>query len=487
MNPYIILLVVLGYFIIVLFISWYTSRNADNNSFFIGNRRSPWYVVSFGMIGASLSGITFISVPGWVVSSKFYYMQMVLGYMLGYVAIIHILLPLYYKLKLTSIYTYLDGRFGKYSYKTGASFFLISRTIGASLRLFIVANVLQITIFNHLRIPFFCNVGLMLLLIYLFTYRGGIKTIIWTDTFQTFFMLLSVVICLIFISRTLNFSFRGMITAVSGDDHSAIFDFVNWRSNNFFFKQFISGTFIAIAMTGLDQDLMQKNLSCRNIKDAQKNMYSYSTSFIFVNLLFLSLGVLMLLFARKQGIQLPQNTDDIFPTLATGGYMPAFLAIVFIIGLTAATYSSADSALTSLTTSFTIDILDAGKLQEEKLHRLRIFVHIMMSVIMAGTIFAFKIVNNEAVISSLFKVAGYTYGPLLGLYSFGLFTKHKVNDKWVPVVAVLSPLISYLIKLFLEHQFTNYKVGFELLLLNGMITFIGLLILIKKEKVSSIV
>jgi len=483
MNPYIILSVVISYFIILLFISWYTSRKADNNSFFIGNKQSPWFVVAFGMIGASLSGVTFISVPGWVATSNFSYMQVVLGYLLGYVAIIHILLPLYYRLNLTSIYTYLNSRLGRYSYKTGSSFFLISRIVGASFRLFLVANVLQITIFNQLKIPFAVNVGIMLLLIYLFTYRGGIKTIIWTDMFQTFFMLLSVVICLVFISRSLNLNFRGMISAVAHDNRSTIFDFVHWRSGSYFVKQFLSGVFIAIVMTGLDQDLMQKNLSCRNLKDAQKNMYSYSSSFVFVNLLFLSLGLLLLLFAQKQGIALPKNSDDIFPMLATGGYMPVYLAVVFIIGLTAATYSSADSALTALTTSFTIDILEAGKLPEEKLRRLRITVHILMALTLGGTIFAFKLVNNEAVISSLFKAAGYTYGPLLGLFSFGLFTRFRVHDRWVPLIAVLSPIICYIININSERLFNGYHFGFEILLLNGFLTFIGLMIIIKKGKI----
>jgi solute:Na+ symporter, SSS family len=481
-SPFFILSVVISYFVVLLFLSWYTSRKADNNSFFIGNKQSPWFIVAFGMIGASLSGVTFISVPGWVVTSKFYYMQMVLGYLLGYVAIIHILLPLYYRLNLTSIYTYLFSRFGRYSYKTGAGFFLISRTIGASLRLFIVANVLQITIFNQLRIPFVVNVGIMLLLIYLFTYRGGVKTIIWTDTFQTFFMLLSVVICVVFISHSLHLNFRGMISSVAHDERSTIFDFAHWRSGNYFIKEFLSGAFIAIAMTGLDQDLMQKNLSCRNLKDAQKNMYWYSSSFVVVNLLFLSLGVLLLMFAENQGIALPKNSDDIFPMLATGGYMPAYLVLVFVIGLTAATYSSADSALTSLTTSFTIDILEAGKLPEEKLRRLRITVHVLIALVMGCVIFIFKLVNSEAVISSLFKAAGYTYGPLLGLFSFGLFTRYSVHDKWVPVVAILSPILCYLITVNSEKLLNGYRFGFEILLLNGLITFIGLLILVKKKK-----
>lgn len=479
MNPFTILAAIIGYYIVLIIISLITSRKANNESFFIGNRQSPWFVVSFGMIGASISGVTFISVPGWVITSKFYYMQMVFGYILGYVAIVHVLLPIYYRLKLTSIYTYLDNRFGVTAYRTGAWFFIVSRLVGASFRLYLVASVLQITIFGQLGIPFFVTTGITLLMIYLATFRGGIKTIIWTDTFQTFFLLLSVVLCVIFIGKQLDLDFKGLVSAIALDDRSTIFDFINWRSGSFFFKQFISGAFITIVMTGLDQDLMQKNLSCRNLRDAQKNMYWYSGLLVIVNLLFLSLGVLLVLYSEKNGIPVPTGaqTDDLFPILATGGYLPAFVGIIFAIGLTASANASADSALTALTTSFTLDILNAGKLPEKKLKFLRNIVHIIMSLVICIIIYAFKFLNDEAVISSLFKAAGYTYGPLLGLFSFGLFTNRSLHGKWIPLITIAAPILSYLLNVYSKQLFNGYVFGFEILIINGILTYLGLLII----------
>lgn len=459
-----------------------TSRKADSKSFFIGNRKSPWFIVAFGMIGASLSGVTFISVPGWVITSNFYYMQMVLGYLLGYLVIIYVLLPLYYRLNLTSIYTYLQSRFGIFSYKTGAVFFLISRIIGASFRLFIVANVLQITVFDKLGIPFIATILLTLVFIYIYTFRGGIKTIVWTDTLQTLFMLTAVVVSIVFISRNLGFDFKGAFQVIANHENSTLFDF-NWKSGSFFLKQFLSGAFITIVMTGLDQDMMQKNLSCKNLKDAQKNMYWYSFLLVPVNLLFLSLGVLLLVFAKSKGISLPDasSTDDLFPLLATGGYMPAFIGIVFLLGLIAAAYSSADSALTALTTSVTIDLFEAENMPEKKLRSLRWKVHVSMALIIGLVIFVFRLFTNEAVISSLFKAAGYTYGPLLGMYTFGLFTKLKLRDKRVPLVAVLAPILSFLTKWILEFLIQDYHAGFEILVLNGIFTFLGLLLISYKK------
>jgi SSS family solute:Na+ symporter len=483
MNPFTILAAIIGYYIVLILISFYTSRKANNESFFIGNRQSPWYVVSFGMIGASISGVTFISVPGWVITSKFYYMQMVFGYILGYAAIVHVLLPIYYRLKLTSIYSYLDSRFGMTAYKTGAWFFIISRVVGASFRLFLVASVLQLTIFERLHIPFIATTGITLLMIYLSTFRGGIKTIIWTDTFQTFFLLLSVVLCIVFVGHYLNLNFRGLISIIANDGRSTMFDFGSWKNGSFFFKQFLSGAFITIVMTGLDQDLMQKNLSCRNLRDAQKNMYWYSGLLVIVNLLFLSLGVLLVIYSERNGIPVPaaSNTDDLFPMLATGGYLPIFLGFVFAIGLTASANASADSALTALTTSFTLDILNAGKLSEIALKRLRYKVHIGMSLVICGVIYIFRLVNDEAVISSLFKAAGYTYGPLLGLYAFGLFTRRKLHSTYIPWICILSPVITYLLNQFSEELLFGYKFGFEILILNGALTFFGLTCISKKE------
>ncbi len=477
MNPYLILGVILFYFIVLFIISHLTSLKADSSSFFIGNRQSKWYLVSFGMIGASLSGITFISVPGWVLSSKFYYMQMVLGYLLGYATIVHVLLPIYYRLNLTSIYTYLHSRFGRVSYKTGASFFLLSRLIGASFRLFIVANVLQITIFDKFHIPFTVTILLTLLFIYIYTFRGGIKTIVWTDTLQTLFMLLAVIFTIILISRAMDFDFGSLFTALKSSHNTTIFNFNDWRKGSFFVKQFLSGAFITIVMTGLDQDMMQKNLSCSSLNEAQKNMYWYSSLLVPVNLLFLSLGALLVIYAQSSGIAIPERSDDLFPIIATGGYLPTFVGIIFILGLVAAAYSSADSALTALTTSFTIDILEAENLPEERLKKIRFAVHIIMSLIVGCIIFVFRLLNNEAVISSLFTAAGYTYGPLLGLFAFGIFSKRRILDRWVPLIAILSPLLTYLIKLCLELLINNYHSSYELLVINGIITIIGLKIL----------
>lgn len=477
MTPGLIVIIILIYFVGLLIISFFTGRKADNDSFFLGNRKSPWYIVAFGMIGASLSGVTFISVPGWVIDSQMSYMQMVLGYLAGYTVIANILMPMYYRLNLTSIYTYLEERFGKFSYKTGASFFLLSRVIGASFRLYLVARVLQISVFDHWGVPFWVTVMVTILLIWLYTNRGGIRTIIWTDTLQTFSMLAAVIVSIIFISKSLGLNFGEMVATISASEYGKIFEFSNWQAGNHFVKYFFSGMFITIVMTGLDQDMMQKNLSCKNIREAKKNMYWMSISLIPVNLIFLSLGVLMATFAAHHGIALPGQTDDLFPLLATGGKLPQIVGITFIVGLVAAAYSSADSALTALTTSFTVDILDSRNWNEKKLTAMRKRSHIVISLVLAGVIFLFRAINNESVISAIFTVAGFTYGPLLGMYAFGLFLKKAVRDKWVPLIAILSPVFAYLIKLVVEYLFPGYQMGFELLILNGMITFAGLLVI----------
>jgi Na+/proline symporter len=479
MSPFLVLTVILLYFGVILVISQLTGRHADSASFFIGNRKSPWYIVAFGMIGATLSGVTFISVPGWVGNSQFSYMQMVLGYLLGYFIIIQVLLPLYYKLNLTSIYTYLEGRFGWWSYKTGASFFLISRIIGASFRLFLIASVLHISIFSSWNVPFWTTVVITILLIWLYTFRGGIKTIIWTDTLQTLFMITAVVVTVVLIARELDLNFAGLAREIAQSDYSRIFFFSDWRSGDHFVKQFLSGAFIAIVMTGLDQDMMQKNLSCRNLKDAQKNMTWMSISLVPVKFLFLSLGALLFIFATRNAIPVPEQTDDLFPLIATR-YLSPVVTIFFIIGLVAAAYSSADSALTSLTTSFTVDILNGASLPEKKLQRVRKMVHIGISLVLLGVILVFKLINDENVISAIFRVAGYTYGPLLGFYTFGLFTKYQVRDRWVPIIALASPIISYFISRYSEYLLDGYQFGFELLILNGLLTFLGMLLIRKR-------
>ena len=475
MNANIILLIFIIYFLILLFISNLTSKKSNFTDFFNANRSSPWYLVAFGMIGTSLSGVTFISVPGEVGNTNFAYFQVVLGYLVGYFVIAKVLLPLYYKHNLISIYTYLDDRFGYYSYKSGAFFFLLSRTIGASFRLFLVAGVLQIAIFNQLGLPYFFSVLLTILLIWIYTFKGGIKTIVWTDALQTLFMLSAVIITIIIITDKMNISLYESFHLIRDSSYSNIFYF-DWRASNDFFKQFISGAFIAIVMTGLDQDMMQKNLTCKNLNDAQKNIFWFCVILVIANLLFLSLGALLYLYAESINFQIPVTTDDLYPLLALNEF--GFLtSTIFILGIIAAAYSSADSALTSLTTSFCIDFLDIEKKNNKR--RTRLLVHIGFSILLFIVILIFNEINDESVINSIFKAAGYTYGPLLGLFSFGIFTKYKIKDKFVFPVCITSPLISYLVNIYSEELLFGYKFGFEILLLNGILTFIGLY-LIKK-------
>jgi SSS family solute:Na+ symporter len=485
LSATLIISIILAYFLLLLAISWFTGRGAGNDAFFLGERKSPWYVVAFGMIGASLSGVTFISVPGWVADSQFSYMQMVLGYLLGYAVIANLLMPLYYRMQLTSIYTYLKERFGRFSYKTGASFFLLSRIIGASFRLFLVANVLQFTVFDAWNVPFYVTVIATIVLIWLYTYRGGIKTIIWTDTLQTFSMLTAVVVSILLITRSMDLSLGEMIGRVTAGDDSGIWVFDGWQKENHFFKHFLSGAFITIVMTGLDQDMMQKNLSCKNIKDAKKNMYLMSLALVPVNLVFLFLGAVLIQFAQFRGIAIPEISDNFFPMIATGGYLPQVVGVFFIVGLVAAAYSSADSALTALTTSFTVDILEAQKWEDKKLTKTRRWVHLAISVVLGLVIMLFRAINDESVISAIFTVAGYTYGPLLGLYAFGLFTKLQVRDRLIPLLAILSPLLSFLLSKFSAELFNGYEFGFELLIVNGAIMFLAMLITSRKSMAES--
>ncbi|MFT5970617.1 MAG: SSS family solute:Na+ symporter [Flavobacteriales bacterium] len=474
MEPLHILLLVAAYFLVLIGISYLTGKNDDNDTFFLGNKQSPWHVVAFGMVGASLSGVTFISVPGWVATSQFSYMQMVLGYLVGYFVIATVLLPLYYRLNLTSIYSYLDDRFGKSSYKTGSAFFLLSRTIGASFRLFLVANVLQIMIFDAMNIPFWLTVVFTILLIWLYTFRSGIKTIIWTDTLQTLFMLIAVGVAIVMIKDGLNFSWTETVNAIAESEYSRIFFFDDPSDKKFFIKQFFAGAFIAIVMTGLDQDMMQKNLSCKNIKEAQKNMFWFSIVLVFVNLIFLGLGALLYIYGAKMGIS--AVGDDLFASIAMDGGLGTALSLFFVLGLIAAAYSSADSALTSLTTAFCVDFLQIEGREKSTQKGLRKKTHIAFSALLIVVILIFHAINDQSVISALFKVAGFTYGPLLGLYAFGLFTKWEVKDKLVPLICIAAPLICY----GLNNYFT---IGFELLIYNGALTFLGLM-LIRERKVA---
>ncbi|MAW30538.1 MAG: sodium:solute symporter [Flavobacteriales bacterium] len=472
MSSTLIISVIISYFLILYVISYFTGKNDSNDTFFLGNRKSPWYIIAYGMIGTTLSGITFISVPGWVESNQFSYMQMVFGFFVGYFIISRILLPLYYSLGLTSIYTYLKDRFGNNSYKTGSSFFLLSRTIGASFRLFLIATVLQYAVFDSMGIPFFLTVLITISLIWLYTYRSGMKTIIWTDTLQTTFMLSTVFIIGYTLMDKMNLDISALFSTINDSTYSKVFFFDDMADKKYFFKQFFSGVFMAIVMTGLDQDQMQKNLSCRNLKDAQKNMTVFSVILIFVDLLFLCLGALLYInyysmLEVNQVLNLPEQADMLFPHIAISSGLPAYVGILFIIGIIAAAYSSADSALTSLTTSFCVDIIEFEKQDAEKQIKTRKYTHLIMSLVLFSVIMIFHAINDQSVVKSLFTVAGYTYGPLLGLFSFGLFTKFQVKDKYVPFICLASPVICYFLNLYISF-------GFELLIFNGVITFFGL-------------
>jgi SSS family transporter len=481
LSPSVILSVIVGYFLILILISRFTSQGADNQDFFNARRQSPWYLVAFGMIGATLSGVTFISVPGWVLDQNFAYMQMVLGYLLGYLIIGTVLMPMYYRLNLTSIYSYLEGRFGVSSYKTGAAFFILSRTIGASFRLYLIAIVLQQFVLGQYGVPFWVTVMITILLIWIYTFKGGIKTIVYTDTLQTFCMLLAVVMTILAISQNLNLNISGLISEVKNSSYSKAFYFDGGWSDPFnFFKQFLAGASIAIVMTGLDQDMMQKNLSCKNIGEAQKNMFWFSIVLVIAKFLFLFLGALLFIYAAKNNIILPERTDLVYPTIALEHLSP-WIGIIFILGLIAAAYSSADSALTALTTSFCVDFLNFEKEKRDNAKEVRKMVHIGFSVLLFVVILIFYAVNNDAVISAIFKVAGYTYGPLLGLYSFGFFTKKKITDGYAPLVCILAPLLTYIISSYSEVLLWGYKFGFELLILNGLLTFIGLWLISRKN------
>ncbi|AKD02000.1 sodium:solute symporter [Pontibacter korlensis] len=473
MSSTLIIGLIVAYFCILIGISYITSRNTDSETFFLANRASPWYVVAFGMIGTSLSGVTFVSIPGMVAAAEFSYLQLVLGYLLGYFVIATVLMPMYYRMNLVSIYTYLEQRFGWWSYKTGAAFFLLSRTLGAAIRLFLVAGVLQLAVFDELGVPFSVSVIITIALIWVYTFRGGMKTIIWTDTFQTTAMLVAVGTSIWLISDELNLGFQGMIDTIQASDYSQVF-YWDVKDSRYFLKQFFSGAFIAIVMTGLDQDMMQKNLSCKNIGEAQKNMFWFSIILVFVNILFLALGALLYIYANAKGIALPERGDDVFPFLALN-HFTYFAGIVFILGIIAITYASADSALTALTTSFCVDFLDFKSRPEQERVRMRYIVHAGFSLVMVLVIIVFDILNNDSVVTAVFKVAGYTYGPLLGMYTFGLYTKRAVRDKFVPAVCIIAPLLTFILSYNSVDWFWGYEFGFEVLILNGFLTFVGLM------------
>lgn len=481
MTPTIILISFLVYTSLIFLVSRLTLKKVNNETYFLGNRNSPWYVVAYGMIGASLSGVTFMSVPGLVRGEQFSYMVLVFGYLAGYFVIAGILLPLYYKMNLTSIYTYLEKRFGFASYKTGSFYFIISRLIGSSFRMFLVVNVLQIFVFDNWGVPFAVTVGLFMTLILLYTFKGGIKTIVWTDTLQTTFMITAVIITIFIISNELNLTLGSMWEAARAQGMTKMF-VLDYTDPRFFLKQFFAGMFITIVMTGLDQDMMQKNLSCRNLKDAQKNVMTFGFILIPVNLMFLFLGAALWLYAGQHGITLGQTTDELFPTIALS-YLGILAGLTFFFGLVSAAYSSADGTLTALTTTFCIDFLGLKRkpgITEKQITSIRYKVHIGFAFVMTFVILGYAAINDEALISKLFTIAGYTYGPLLGLYFFGLYTKYQVKDSWVPLVAILSPVLSYLLSINSQALLWGYRFGFEILIVNGFITFLGLYLLRKK-------
>lgn len=475
MSPYLIICLIAIYFAIIFTISYISSKGNNINKFYKGNNNSPWWVVAIGMIGTTLSGVTFISVPGLVsTDAKMTYFEVILGNFLGYIAIMYILLPLYYKMNLTSIYGYIEQRFGKISYKTSALLFLISKLIGAGFRLFIVILVLQITVFDPLHLPLFMNAIISVMLIWAYTIKGGIKSIIWTDMIQTFFLIFAVCFTIFSISKELNMNFSTLVQSIYTNEQFKLFDFSNfWTNENNFFKQFISGAFITIVMTGLDQDMMQKNLSLRNIHEAKKNFFSFSLALIPVNFIFLCLGVLFVIYINtKSGIP-AMKPDEIYPILATK-YLPYSVTVFFILGIIASAFSSANSAMIAMTTSFMIDIYNNKEKDEAKLKNVRNITHTVVALSFICIILLFNVFNDESIVKTIFKFAGYTYGPLLGLFFIGLFTKWKIKDKNVPYISLISIILTILIDVFSEQLFFGYKFGFEILILNGIITITGL-------------
>ncbi len=463
------------YTLLLFLISFVTGRKATDDAYYRGNHRSPWFVVAYGMVGASLSGVTFMSVPGNVLKENFYYLPMVFGFIAGYVVVAKVLLPIYYRMNLTSIYGYLDERFGMKSYKSGATYFLLSRGLGATLRMFLVVSVLHGFVFSHMGIPFWLAALIFILLILGYTFKGGIRTIVWTDTLQTTFMLVSVFLSIGCIAHAMGWTFVDMVREVKESPMSQIWD-TDPMSPRFYVKQFLSGLFVTVSMTGLDQDMMQKNLSCRNLKDAQKNMFTFSGILLVMNFLFLVLGALLGLYAQEKGLSVA-DTDQLFPTIAIN-CLPPLAGLTFIIGVLSAAYSSADGALTAVTTSFTIDILGVERrgLPEDRRKKIRYRTHLVMAVVFLMLIVMFNWLKNDSVINMVYDIASYTYGPLLGLFAVGICTRWKVKDRWVPWIVILSPILSFALVRFCKWAF-GYSFGFELLLLNALLTFLGLLLI----------
>jgi len=507
MSPALLFSFVIGYFVLLLVVAYYTSRNSNNDSFFIGNKSSNWMLVAFGMIGTSLSGVTFVSVPGTVGAAGFQYFQVVIGYFLGYIVIAYVLLPLYYRMNLTSIYNYLEHRFGMVSYKTGATYFILSRTLGATARMYLVINILQIFILDSMGVPFWLTSLVILLLILLYTFEGGVKTIVYTDTLQTSCMLIGLVVCIIAIMNKMDLSLGDAINQMRSQEMTTLFN-MDYKSPGFFLKQILGGAFITIAMTGLDQEMMQKNISVRTLKDSQKNVMTLSFILLFVNFLFLLMGGLLYLYANANGLDV--KGDDLFPAIALGNYLSATVGVIFIIGLISALFPSADGALTALTSSFCIDILGLKRredLDEKQRRRTRLTVHLTFAVIFFLCVMFFKWINDKSIIDVILKVAGYTYGPLLGLFAFGILTKRSINDRMSLIVCIAAPLLvigldlinnaewfagklrlaettAQGLKDFSNSLFYGFRIGIELLIINGALTFLGLYLISKPGKVS---
>lgn len=475
MNELITIVTILGYFLLLLLVSHLTARDSSNDSFFRAGRRSPWFLVAFGMIGTSVSGVSFVSVPGYVGVTQMTYLQMCIGFFFGYLVIAFLLLPMYYRRGLTSIYSYLEQRFGLASQKSGSVLFLLSKMTGACARFYLVCLILQQFVFERFGVPFVVTVLIILLLVWLYTRRAGIRTLVYTDSLQTLCMLTALVVVIVLVMGKMNLDWGALCQTISESEYSRIFVWDDWMSKQSFWKQFLSGVFVAIVMTGLDQDMMQKNLTCKNLREAQKDMCTYGVCFIPVNFLFLVLGVLLYTFAAGQGIDVPAKTDQLFPMLVQEGWFGYGVTVLFVLGIAAAAFSSVDSALTALTTSFCIDILDIEKkqLDEGRATRIRRRVHIAVVFVFVIFTLIFKALNSTSVIDAIYIMASYTYGPLLGLFAFGLFTRKMPRDRFIPVVCVLSPVICYTLSVIVP-QYTGYQFGYELLMLNGLLTFAAL-------------
>lgn len=480
MTPIAVIITALAYFAAMFMVSWLSSRKASNANFFNGGRKSPWWLVAIAMIGAPMSGVTYVSVPGMVGvgGTQMGYMQMVLGFFVGYIAIAYVLTPVFFKMNIVSIYQYLDERFGVTSHKTGAWFFFISKILGAAVRLFLVCVTLQLMIFTPLHLPFILNVIISMLIVLAYTFRGGVKSIVWTDALKTVCMIVSIVLAIIFIAKALSLDFSGLCKTIKNSSYSKMFFFDDVNDKEYFWKQFLAGIFTVIAMTGLDQDMMQRTLSSKNAKDSKKNLITSGLLQVPVIFLFLCLGVLMYIFAGANGIS--ETGDTLFPAVATGGYLPAIVGVLFVLGLVSCAFSAGGSALTALTTSFTVDILGVDGKSEEKVTSMRKKVHLTMAVLMAVVIFIFYILNTRSAIDMVYKLASYTYGPILGMFAFGIFTKWHVRDRWVPVIAIIAPLICLVLQMNSERWFGGYQFSYEILIINALLTFLGLCLIRRK-------